>query len=366
MKRIVITGGHHSSALPVIRELKQRYPKIEIYWFGHKHALFGNKNLSLEYREISELGIPFYDLKAGKFYRAFNPLKIIKIPFGFLQSLYFLMIVRPEAILSFGGYLAVPVVLSGKILGIKSITHEQTVVLGYANKLISKFVDRVVYAWPQSEIYFPKEKSTMVGLPLRNEIFEVKSDIFEVKESLPTIYITAGKTGSHLINQAIENNLEEFLAKFNLIHQTGDYSKYNDYQKLQNKYKLIRNKVVGNYYPEKFIFGDNIGEVFSKADLIISRSGAHICYEVLALNKPAIFIPLPNVSHNEQYENASKVKELGLAEIFSQADLSQNNFLEFILDFVKNIDKYKLSNNNVVVKNSSQKIVDELEKILKA
>lgn len=370
MKRIVITGGHHSSALPVIKELKKRHPKLQIFWFGHKKALARNKNNSLEYQEITALKIPFYDLKAGKFYRSFNPIKILKIPYGFLQSIYLLLKIKPEVVLSFGGYLAVPVVLAGKILGIKTVTHEQTVVLGYANKFISKFVDRVVYTWPQSDKYFPVEKSVMVGLPLREEIFHAQSYKFPIENNLPTVYLTAGKTGSHLLNMAVFENMESILKKFNLIHQTGDYSKYNDYEKLKEKYHTLEEssaeELPGKYFPEKFIYAENIGEAFSKANFIISRSGAHTCYEVLALEKPAVFIPLPHVSHNEQYKNALKVKDLGLAEILPQSKLSGEELLKFISNFSDNLSLYRLHKKDVLVKNSAQKIVDELEEVLQS
>jgi len=66
--RVVITGGHHTGTLPVIGELRKRGVK-DLYWFGHKFSIEGDKNPTLEFREITALGIPFFNLKAGKFYK---------------------------------------------------------------------------------------------------------------------------------------------------------------------------------------------------------------------------------------------------------------------------------------------------------
>ena len=205
--KIVITGGHHTSALPVIGELKKRDSSIDIHWFGHKHTLLGSKSETLEYREITSLDIPFYDLKAGKLYRTFNPIRLLRIPYGVFQAFFLLLKTKPDVILSFGGYLAAPVVLAGWFLGIPSLTHEQTVVTGYSNKFISRFVKKIMISWKESAKYFPKDKVMYTGLPLRKEIFDTSSDSFESENSFPTIYITAGKTGSHNINEATKEIL---------------------------------------------------------------------------------------------------------------------------------------------------------------
>lgn len=364
MKKIVITGGHHSSALPVIKELQKRYPEIKIHWIGHKHSMRGNKNPTLEYREITEMGIPFYKLVSGKFYKTLNPIRLLKIPLGFIQSFFLLKKIKPEVIVSFGGYLAVPVVIVGKLLGIKAVTHEQTVVVGYANKLISNFADKILVSWRQSTKYFKDKDVVFTGIPLRQEIFEVRSDSLVLNEELPTLYITAGKTGSRDINNLILEGLGNLLQEYNIIHQTGDHSKYKHYALLTKKYTELGASVKGKYIPMKFVYSDKIGEVFSKADLVLSRSGAHICVELMALNKPALLIPISWVSHNEQFENASVLKDAGLAEILEEKDLSLDSLKSTLSSVFENLGTYSCTSDNTV-RNSAELIVDEIEKTFK-
>ncbi len=316
-----MTGGHHSSALPFIDYLREKQPDVEILWFGHKHSLAGNKNPTLEYRQITSLGVPFIDLPAGKFYRTYNPLKLAKLPIGFFVALYHLLRFHPDVIFSFGGYLAVPVVLAGKLLRIPSITHEQTVVVGYANKLVSRFVDTVLISHAESAKYFPQKKVVFSGLPLRPAIFEVRSHAFEFHNDLPVLYITAGKTGSHKINVAVKRDLYDLLQHFNIIHQTGDHSAFQDSVDLGEAYRHIKNKVSGRYYVRPFVLDDEIGEAYAKAHIVMCRAGAHTTQELLALRKRALLVPIPWVSHNEQYLNAKTVADSGLGIILDEDSL---------------------------------------------
>ena len=111
--KIVITGGHHTSALPVIKELRDSLPGVGLFWVGHKHSIRGDTNDTLEFKEITGLGIPFFNLQAGKLYKTLDPIRLLKVPFGFFQAFLYLLKVKPNVILSFGGYLAAPVVLAG-------------------------------------------------------------------------------------------------------------------------------------------------------------------------------------------------------------------------------------------------------------
>lgn len=349
--KIVITGGHHSSALPVIKKLWEQYPDTQIYWFGHKFSAQGDKNPTLEFHEITSLNIPFYSIHAGKFYRTLNLKRLAKIPYGFFQCLYLLVKIKPDVILSFGGYIAVPTVIAGWVLGISSITHEQTVVAGWANRLVSKFAKKVLVSWSQSQKYFPKGKTVFVGLPLRREIFKVKSQSFPVDNKLPTIYITTGKIGSHIINKVVGECLGDLLSFCNIIHQCGDNSVFNDFEMLTGL-KNGLGDTIGHYYLRKFIFEDEIGEAFSKSALVVSRSGAHITGELLALKKPRLLIPIPWVSHNEQYENAKILVDTGLGTILPEAKLSAQSLTDCVKAALEKLDRIGDTPINVIVGNN--------------
>ena len=365
--RIVITGGHHSSALPVIEELKKLMPEVQLFWFGHKYSLKGDKNPTFEYHEITKLGIPFYDIKAGKFYKTFNLLRLAKIPYGFFQSLYFLIKLQPQLIVSFGGYLAVPVVLAGKILGIPSVTHEQTVVVGYANKVISKFASKILISWPQSQKYFDPSKTILTGIPVRKDIFEVRSNAFKLNPDLPTVYITAGKTGSVTVNEAIQQALEFLLGKVNIIHQCGDHSEFRHFDVLTSAYERIKNNVPGIFHLRKFVYGDEIGEAYKKSDFILGRAGAHVISELIAWEKPCILVPIPWVSHNEQNKNAEMLRDAGLGIIVSEKNIKEE-LPGAVEKMSKEYNRYTLNDENLkklIRMDSAVLIAHEIHDLLK-
>ena len=169
---IAFTGGHHNSALVIAKALKKEgYPVI---WLGHKFTSRGDKSLSAEYQEVTASGIKFLELKTGKFYRKFNLLEWLKIAMGFVQALLYLLRHRPALIFASGGYLSVPVVITGFFLRIPSLTHEQTVIAGWANKAIAPFVKMILLTHQSSLTNFPKTKSVVVGLPIRPELLQKK------------------------------------------------------------------------------------------------------------------------------------------------------------------------------------------------
>lgn len=363
--KLLITGGHHSSAMPVIERLRAEHPEIELVWVGHRYTLRDDTNDSLEYREITALNIPFYDVKAGKFYGIKNPIKWFKILLGFFRSFLLLIKLKPNGILSFGGYIAVPVVISGYLLGIPSITHEQTVVTGYANKVISFFAKKVLISWKESESYFPLKKVVFTGLPIRKAIFTKISDSFAVNGELPTIYITSGKSGSHKINLLVKESLSEILSLANVIHQAGDYSVTEDYEALKSLYESLGHLSKGKYFLRKFVLENEIGEVFQKSSLVVGRSGAHIVCELYALKKPCILIPISWVSHGEQQKNAEVLRARGLGKVLDEETLTPETLVKEIKDSLINIDSYKLKpefENLTISQDADKLIVDEIIK----
>ena len=317
VKTLVFTGGHHTSALEVAKALKNK--EWEIVWFGHRHSMWGDKSDSAEYTEVTAASVKFIDLKAGKFYRTFNPLKLIRIPLGFFQAFYNLLLLRPTGIVSFGGYLAVPTVLAGWLLGIPSITHEQTVVSGWANKFIGLFVRKIALAWPDSTSRYPARKSVVVGLPLRPEIVQLKNQSSKTYNLKPkTLYITGGKQGSQTINKVVFAALPELLANYRIIHQTGnlDYSTAQSY--LKEGYECFA------FDSAKAI------SALSQAAVVVSRAGAHIIYELGYLGIPCVLIPIPWVSHNEQLLNAQILERNHQAVILPQSQLTPQSLVSSI------------------------------------
>lgn len=360
--KIVFTGGHHTSSLVIAKALMEK--GHEIIWFGHRRTMWKEPSLSLEYEEVTAAGIPFVEIKAGKLYQEFNILKFLRIPYGFINAFFKLLKVRPDLIVSFGGYLSLPVIVSGWLLRIPSVIHEQTRTYGLANKLTSPLVKKIFLTWESSRQYFPKKKAMVTGLPLRKEILEVERETS--RRSRPVIYITGGKQGSHLINETIAKVLPELLKAYTLYHQSGKIVKTGDLVFLSKKKKLLNKDLRKHYHLKPFFTASEVAKIFSSCNLVITRSGAHIVYELSYLGIPAIFIPIPWTYQNEQQKNAEVFQNNKAGLILKQDYLTPQKLLEAIEEILRDKGFYQNARKlcREIQKDAKSLIVKEIEAIL--
>jgi UDP-N-acetylglucosamine--N-acetylmuramyl-(pentapeptide) pyrophosphoryl-undecaprenol N-acetylglucosamine transferase len=360
--KIVIVGGHFSPALSVIQNLGNN----EIYYFGRKHVFEGDKAISFEYQEITKLGIPFFALKTARLQRKFSRHTIPsfgKLPLGFLQSFLLLKKIKPDVVVSFGGYLSIPVGFAAYALKIPLVIHEQTFDAGFANKILSRFAKKICISWETSEKYFPKEKIILTGNPIRKEILENSEDL-KMDNKLPLIYITGGSAGSHIINSIVAKTVNKLSKKYFVFHQTGDSQKFKDYDLLLKVKENLDKMCQKNYVLKKFLSPKDSAMLIKSADLVIGRSGANTVTELIYLKKPAILIPITYSQKNEQLKNAQFMKDFGLAEIINENLLNEKVFLEKINYIFDNIKNYR-AEKNILFENSAQKIVKVLEDVSK-
>lgn len=359
MTRVLITGGHLGPALAVTEEIGD---KAEIIFVGRKYAVDREKNLSLEFQEISKKNIRFYNLQTGRLTRLLNKkllLNILKIPLGFFQSFTILLKEKPDLIISFGGYLAFPVCIAAFILGVPVFTHEQTAKPGLTNRLIGIFAKKIFVTFPETKNFFPKKKVIISGNPVRKTVLTVIRKPFLIPGNKPVIYFTGGSLGSHSINLLVEKILPTLLEKYVIIQQTGKTSEYNDFPRLLEQKNKLAEKLKTNYFLREYFYADEIGYIYANAVLVVGRSGANTVFELIAWNKPAIFIPLPWSANREQAKHAEIMRQAGTAEIFSQAQ-NPDELTDLIKKVITNIAYYQ--NNFKKVKllykaNAAQNIV---------
>lgn len=326
MKKILITGGHITPALAVIQGLKNKFKDdINIVFVGRKYAFENEKTISFEYKDIKKIEIKFIPLETGRLTRIIS-LKtirsIMRIPLGFFNAYKILKSEKPNVILSFGGYIALPIAFWSFIFKIPLYTHEQTIHPGLSNRIIGFFAKRIFIAFKSSQSYFDKNKVVLTGNPVRSIIFNTISKPFIIKKDKIVIYITGGSLGSHSLNNKIRDIIEELLKKYIVIHQVGDSVEYKDYEKLVKLRKTLVPNLQKNYFLRKHFLEHEIGYIYSLCDIVVGRSGANTFFELISLRKPAVFIPLPWAANNEQEKHALIFKNAGCGEIFLQKEES--------------------------------------------
>lgn len=312
MKKIVICGGHLTPALALIEEL-QKKKGLEIIFFGRKFATEGSNQLSQEYKIINQRKIKFYPITAGKLQRKFTRFTIpslLKLPLGSSQALRYLIKEKPDLVVSFGSYVSTPVVVAAFLLGIKSIAHEQSISPGLATKINSKFTKKIFLTWKESEKFFKKGKSKLIGNLTRKSIFAKKAKNKTlanfIKKEGKLLFVAGGNQGSHFINSLIFNSLDQFKG-YLIVHQVGSTNFAGDLDKAKGIKKP-------DYLPVEFLDGDNFGAMLSRCDILIGRSGINTVWDCLQTRAPAIYIPLSG----EQTENALYAQKEGVAKVIYQ------------------------------------------------
>lgn len=348
--KIVIIGGHITPALATMVELKKLDPAVQFYFIGRKHTREGDTAFSAEYLLMKSKGIPSYALVTGRLQRYFTKYTIpslLKIPYGFFQSIKILREIKPDVICSFGGYVAVPVVIAGWFLRIPSVTHEQTLVPGLANKILSRFVKKVALSFEETRKFYPNCDVIVTGNPLRIDELKPQGNFKLDKSNLPVVYVTGGNQGAHAINELIFELLPDLLKIAHVVHQTGNSSLFKDYDKARKLELQVKERYSGKYFAFDYISPDSIGDVFSLSDVVVGRSGVNTICELLYLGKKAIMIPIP--FHKEQEYNADFFSRMGLGVALSQDRLSASRLLSIIKEF---IDK-KISEDDLLSAKSS-------------
>jgi UDP-N-acetylglucosamine--N-acetylmuramyl-(pentapeptide) pyrophosphoryl-undecaprenol N-acetylglucosamine transferase len=309
-------------------------------------------------------------ITAGRLQRRFTLQTIpsvLKIPIGFVQACVYCIRERPSLIVSFGGYVSLPVAIAGWLCGIAVITHEQTLVAGLANRIIARIAKRVCVTFPETLAHFPKGKAVYTGLPVREGLFfppDTSPFALDTKQ-YPLIYVTGGGTGAQSLNRLLFPVLPSLLKRYTIVHQTGEIS-FVEAQK-------IRESLPGNYknryIARSYIPTPTLSWILAHASLVVGRSGANTVMELAALGKVAILVPLPWSAGGEQQENAAWLVRNGGAIILTQRELTPKGFEQTIeaasgnlAPLQKRADAFAMH----IPRDGTRRLIREIEHILPA
>lgn len=340
--KIVVTGGHTSPALAFAEEVIHKKSSYRVLWFGRKYALDSDTKPSFEFYEVSKLSIPFIDIPSGKLIRAIHIKTIIHIC-RFIKGVYIasknLLKEKPDFVISFGGYIGMTVVVACWFTRTYYYIHEQTLAPGIANRISAWFAKKVFVGFRESASFFPIRKVHIIGNPLRREILHAieckKKRTGKIK---PLLFITGGTIGSHSINTLILPIIRHLTKKFTIVHQCGSSAEYDDYTRLSQFESE-------SYRVFKHLSSEEIAQIYTDADMVISRSGANTTTELLSLRIPSILIPLPWSASGEQEKHAKYLERIGIAVIFHQPAVidktSSYSLLEKIIKMYEQVDRYQ-------------------------
>lgn len=397
-KKIVLTGGgtagHVTPNIALLPFLKKA---------GYEVVYIGSVN-GIERELIQDCGIRYVGVPTGKLRRYFD-LKNFTDPFrvvgGFLKARSFLKKYRPDVVFSKGGFVSVPVVRAAAALKIPCVIHESDMTPGLANKLCFKAASKVCCNFPETVEKLPKGKAVLTGTPIRGDLFTGSREeglrlcgfadhAAETAEntgaqiadkgnapaenaaaqgagagntaaenasaqsagagnapaenaavqgaqkpgagnaSKPVLMIMGGSQGALSVNEAVRRHLDELLPDFNIVHLCG-----------AGKYDASKEGIAG--YKQFEYVKEDLKHLFAAADVIVSRAGANAIFEILALQKPNLLIPLSIGTRGDQILNARSFEAQGFSEVLVESEeegILDKKLVPTIRSLYENRDKY--------------------------
>ncbi len=289
------TGGHFFSGVALAEEFLDLNPNAKIVFVGTKNGIEGRTQLS-----DSRMSLSFISAKGlkGKGISA-KILGALYLLLGCIQSFYLLLSKRPQLVMGVGGYASAPTVFMAWLLS--PLARWRVAVLdqnsspGLANKLFAKLGIKAFCA-------FDVPLFQTVCLPVRKKIRDQALRSRAAVWPPQCLFILGGSQGAHALNQQLKTILPELksmIPNLRVIHQTGR----SDEADLRGFYETQ------NIEAQVFAFSDQMSQFYDRADLLICRSGAMTIFEVIAFQRPAIFVPFPAAADDHQTKNALAVQQ---------------------------------------------------------
>ncbi len=310
------TGGHVVPLLAVARELRAR---------GHRATFVGTER-GIEAKLAPADGFELKLIHIGGLNRVGvrqQAATLCRLPFA--TAACFPLVRKASAVFSMGGYAAGPPVMAALLRRTPVVVMEPNAIPGFTNRVIGRFVYRALISFPQTAGFFPKDRTEVAGLPVREEFFRIPS---KARENGLTVLITGGSQGSRTLNEAARRCwplLASATARVRVILQTGQRA----YQQLSEEFE--RTGLKGEVAP----FITDMPRAFAAADLVVCRSGASTVSELAAAGKPSVLVPFPFAADDHQARNAEAMERAGAARMVRDAEMTGEKLFALIREFAE-------------------------------
>ncbi|KKT35889.1 MAG: UDP-N-acetylglucosamine-N-acetylmuramyl-(pentapeptide) pyrophosphoryl-UDP N-acetylglucosamine transferase [Parcubacteria group bacterium GW2011_GWA2_44_12] len=305
MKILFAGGGTLGSVMPLFGikdECEKEGLHARYFWVGTKHGP--------EKALVVSAGIPFYELptiKLRRYWSMKNVGDVFKMISALVRSLFIIRTLKPDVIISAGGFVAVPLIWISTLFRVKVMIHQQDIVPSLTNRLVQSCAHSITVAFEESLKDFPRDKTIWIGNPVRSEIEKgspgASYGVFGFTPGIPTVLVLGGGMGSFFLNALIVSAKSELTAFCQIIHVHGGKNPAEPSER---------------YRPVEFL-RERLKEAYAVSDIVISRAGLSTLTELAYLAKPTILIPLAD-THQER--NAKYFAEHGAAVVCMQEDVT--------------------------------------------
>lgn len=361
--RIIITGGgtggHIFPALAIANEFKSRHADAEILFVGAEGRM--------EMTRVPEAGYKIVGLWISGLQRKLT-LSNLLFPFKLVSSYFkarnILKNFKPHVVVGTGGYASGPILLAATSKNIPSLIQEQNSYAGLTNKQVGNKIQRVCVAYEGMEKYFPHDKISVTGNPVRKDILDLDNkkdkanNHFGFTDKEKTLLILGGSLGARTINESVLEGIDKLIdAQVQVIWQTG--KAYYESVKAQVQNKDLRRIRIYDFLKQMDL-------AYAAADVVVSRAGALAISELCLAKRPSILVPSPNVAEDHQTKNALTLVNTGAARMVKDIEakaLLIDESLKLLFD-EHQCETLRQNIAKLGKPKATEQIVNEIEKLI--
>jgi UDP-N-acetylglucosamine--N-acetylmuramyl-(pentapeptide) pyrophosphoryl-undecaprenol N-acetylglucosamine transferase len=307
------TGGHLFPAAALAQELQRRGYGVELA------TDIRAEKYGVEFPARAIHRIPSATLTSR------NPFAVVmtfsRLGIGFAGALRLLKAVAPRAVIGFGGYPTLPPIIAASVRGIPTAIHEQNAVMGRANRLLSRFVDRIALSFTPTKLLRAdaEAKARVTGTPVRDAVLTFRETPYSPPEpgQRLMLLVFGGSQGARFFSEALPPALELLPAEMRERLTVVQQAREEDLDQLREAYQKAG--VAAHVAP----FFRDLPERIAKAHLVVARAGASTVAELMAIGRPCLLVPLPHALDNDQLENATRLQEGGGGWCVRQQELTR-------------------------------------------
>jgi UDP-N-acetylglucosamine--N-acetylmuramyl-(pentapeptide) pyrophosphoryl-undecaprenol N-acetylglucosamine transferase len=304
------TGGHIYPALAVARSLRERPNGPDLVWLGGHRGLEASLvgDAGIRCRRLALRSLRTVDLSI---HAALDPVRLaLSVP----QAAAVLAVERPAAILTTGGYVAVPTILAAAPMRIPVVLWEGNAVPGRSVRATARLADAIAVSYEAAgDALANAGRPTFVtGTPIR-DVGAISRAGARARLDLPadarTILIFGGSQAVRRFNAAVAAALPRLVERVHVVHVTGD----SGYAAALTQREQLAPDVRARYRPYPFLRDEMLAALVA-ADLVVGRAGSSTLAEVTALGIPSVIVPYPYAA-GHQGANAEILAAAGAARI---------------------------------------------------
>lgn len=278
------TGGGVYPALAVHSALTAKVTDVDTLWVGGKGGMEESlvKRQGIAFTSVPAAGLHGVGLSA-------LPGNLLTLGRGVFAARRILKEFKPDVMFFTGGYVAAPVAIAGASIPILLYTPD--IEPGLALKSLARYADVIAVTTSQSQKFF-KKKALETGYPLRPDLSLwdrlTATRHLGISGEKPVLLAFGGSKGARSINFAVINHLRDLLAKFEVIHLTGE----PDWQYVKQMREQLPMELAARYHAMPYLH--EMGAAFAAADVALTRAGASVLGEFPLFGLPSILVPYPH------------------------------------------------------------------------